>query len=103
MYRDARGQIIKDGSLECEDLSSDDRVGQGETDKEGLENREASVGGHTEAHRGHTESSSCPLSDGVGDGLLHLHRAVVSVRGQLEGRLRPGGRVFDSPLLSTSA
>lgn len=80
MYHNAFGEIVEDSGFECEHLPSDDRVGQGETDKKRLERSQASVGRHAEAHRGDTEGSSCPLCDGVRDRLLYIHCTTVSVQ-----------------------
>lgn len=75
---DALRQVVEDGGSEGENLPADHRVRQSQADEEGLEGRQRGPGRHAEAPRGDAEGAGGPLGDGVGDGLVQVHRAGVS-------------------------
>lgn len=81
-YHDTLGEVVEHCGLECEHLPPDDRVGQRQAHKEGLEGSEASVGSQAKTHWGSTERPCSPLSDGVWDSLVNIHFSCMSGSGE---------------------
>lgn len=64
-YHDALGQVVKHSGLQLKVLSTDDGVGQGEFQEEGLEDSELHWRSQAEAARSQAECLCLPGGDGV--------------------------------------
>ena len=81
-FHDTLGEVVEHCGLECEHLPPDDRVGQRQAHKEGLEGSEASVGSQAKTHWGSTERPCSPLGEGGRDSLFNIHFSCMSGRGE---------------------